>query len=166
MDVESCTILVVVNRLSRPVVVLDRLPGLYGLKYDSVTACGPPLYLCSYKLVGSATPGSRPQTDDVCESRERETGEGVGQERPQACPSAQSGALWALVGCIQDWGSGHSRLLLTSVPRLFGSTRVKNRHRSRTPKFPESKTKAEPKNRTTDYSVRFGVRFSVKKCPG
>ena len=55
MYVESCTILVVVNRLSRPVVVLDRLPGLYGLKYDSATACGPPLYLCSYKLVGSMT---------------------------------------------------------------------------------------------------------------
>ena len=55
MYVESCTILVVVNRLSRPVVVLDRLPGLYELKYDSATACGPPLYLCSYKLVGSAT---------------------------------------------------------------------------------------------------------------
>ena len=44
-----------VDRLSKPVVVLDRLPGLYGLKYDSVTACGLPLYLCSYKLVGSAT---------------------------------------------------------------------------------------------------------------
>ena len=30
--------------------------GLYGLKYDSATACGLPLYLYSYKLVGSATP--------------------------------------------------------------------------------------------------------------
>ena len=56
MYVESCTILVVVNRLSRPVVVLDGLPGLYGFKYDSATACGLPLYLYSYKLVGSATP--------------------------------------------------------------------------------------------------------------
>ena len=37
------------------VVVLHRLTGLYGLKYDSATACGPPLYLCSYKLVGSTT---------------------------------------------------------------------------------------------------------------
>ena len=55
MYVESCTILVVVNRLSRPVVVLDGLPGLYGFKYDSATACGLPLYLYSYKLVGSAT---------------------------------------------------------------------------------------------------------------
>ena len=55
MYVESCTILVVVNRLSRPVVVLDGLPGLYGFKYDSATAYGPPLYLYSYKLVGSAT---------------------------------------------------------------------------------------------------------------
>ena len=36
--------------------VLDGLPGLYELKYDSATACGLPLYLCSYKLVGSATP--------------------------------------------------------------------------------------------------------------
>ena len=35
--------------------ILDGLPGLYGLKYDSATACGLPLYLCSYKLVGSAT---------------------------------------------------------------------------------------------------------------
>ena len=55
MYVESCTILVVVNRLSRPVVVLDGLPGLYGFKYDSATACELPLYLYSYKLVGSAT---------------------------------------------------------------------------------------------------------------
>ena len=55
MYVESCTVLVVVNRLSRPVVVLDGLPGLYGFKYDSATACGLPLYLYSYKLVGSAT---------------------------------------------------------------------------------------------------------------
>ena len=37
----------------RPIVVLDGLPGLYGLKYDSATAYGLPLYLCSYKLVGS-----------------------------------------------------------------------------------------------------------------
>ena len=35
--------------------VLDGLPSLYGLKYDSATARGLPLYLCSYKLVGSAT---------------------------------------------------------------------------------------------------------------
>ena len=55
MYVESCTILVVCGSLSRPVVVLDGLPGLYGLKYDSATACGLPLYLCSYKLVGSMT---------------------------------------------------------------------------------------------------------------
>ena len=44
-----------VDRLSRPIVVLDRLLDLYGLKYDSATACGPPLYLYSYKLVSSAT---------------------------------------------------------------------------------------------------------------
>ena len=31
--------------------VLDGLPGLY----DSTSACGLPLYLCSYKLVGSTT---------------------------------------------------------------------------------------------------------------
>ena len=55
MYVESCMILVVVDHLSRPVMVLDRLPGLYGLKYDSATARGLPLYLCSYKLVGSVT---------------------------------------------------------------------------------------------------------------
>ena len=41
---------------SRPFVVLDGLLGLYGLKYDSATACGVLLYLCSYKLDGSATP--------------------------------------------------------------------------------------------------------------
>ena len=35
---------------SRLFVVLDGLPGLYGFKYDSMTACGLPLYLCSYKL--------------------------------------------------------------------------------------------------------------------
>ena len=34
--------------------VLDGLPGLYGLKYDSATAYGLVLYLCSYKLDGSA----------------------------------------------------------------------------------------------------------------
>ena len=55
MYVESCMILVVVNHLSRPVVVLDGLLDLYGLKYDSATACGLLLYLCSYKLDGSAT---------------------------------------------------------------------------------------------------------------
>ena len=55
MYVESYTILVVVDRLSRPIVVLDTLPGLYGLKYDRATACRLPLYLCSYKLVGSTT---------------------------------------------------------------------------------------------------------------
>ena len=40
---------------SRPFVVLDGLPGLYGLKYDNATAYGLSLYLCSYKLVGFAT---------------------------------------------------------------------------------------------------------------
>ena len=35
--------------------VLDGLPDLYGLKYDSVTAYGLLLYLCSYKLGGYAT---------------------------------------------------------------------------------------------------------------
>ena len=35
---------------SRSFMVIDGLPGLYGIKYDSVTACGLPLYLCSYKL--------------------------------------------------------------------------------------------------------------------
>ena len=38
--------------------VLDGLPCLYGLEYDSATACGLLLYLCSYKLDGSATHGS------------------------------------------------------------------------------------------------------------
>ena len=38
-----------------PFVVLDGLLGLYGLKYDSATACGLLLYLCSYKLNGSVT---------------------------------------------------------------------------------------------------------------
>ena len=47
MYVESCTILVVVNRLSRPVVVLNGLPGLYGFKYDSATACGFAIVLVS-----------------------------------------------------------------------------------------------------------------------
>ena len=36
-------------------VVLDGLPDLYRLKYDSVTVCGLPLYLCSYKLDGYVT---------------------------------------------------------------------------------------------------------------
>ena len=42
--------------------VLDRLPGLYGLKYDSATTCGLLLYLCSYKLDGSAI-GQTSQAD-------------------------------------------------------------------------------------------------------
>ena len=68
MYVESYTILVVVNRLSRPVVVLDGLPGLYGFKYDSATAYGLPLYLYSYKLVGSATArvGLEPRVQNSC----------------------------------------------------------------------------------------------------
>ena len=61
MYVESCTILVVVNRLLRPVGVLDGLLGLYGFKYNSATGCGLPLYLYSYKLVGSATHGGGAQ---------------------------------------------------------------------------------------------------------
>ena len=39
----------------RPFEVLDGLLGLYGLKYNSATAYGLLLYLCSYKLDGSAT---------------------------------------------------------------------------------------------------------------
>ena len=35
--------------------------GLYGLKYDSAITCGLPLYLCSYKLVGSVTLGIKPK---------------------------------------------------------------------------------------------------------
>ena len=54
------------NRLSRPVVVLDGLPGLYGFKYDSATACGLLLYLYSYKLVGSATAGIRARFNVSC----------------------------------------------------------------------------------------------------
>ena len=42
---------------SRPFEVLDGLPGLYGIKYNNATTCGLPLYLCSYKLVGSAIEG-------------------------------------------------------------------------------------------------------------
>ena len=38
MDVESCTILVGMLDVSRSFVTPDKLPGLYGLKYDSVTA--------------------------------------------------------------------------------------------------------------------------------
>ena len=44
---------------SRPLVVLNGLPVLYELKYDSVTTCGLPLYLCSHKLDSSATHGMR-----------------------------------------------------------------------------------------------------------
>ena len=64
MYVESCTILVVVNCLSRPIVVLDGLPGLYGFKYDSATACGLPLYVYSYKLVSSMTIGESKRHND------------------------------------------------------------------------------------------------------
>ena len=44
-----------VDDKSRPFVVLNGLPGLYGLKYESATALRLPLYLCSYKLNGSIT---------------------------------------------------------------------------------------------------------------
>ena len=46
--------------------VLDGLPGLYGLKYDSAIACGLPLYLYSYKLVGSAIAGIRARFNVNC----------------------------------------------------------------------------------------------------
>ena len=46
--------------------VLDGLPGLYGLKYDSATACGLPLYFCSYKLVGSVIAGIRARLNIDC----------------------------------------------------------------------------------------------------
>ena len=55
-----------VDRLLRPIVVLDILLGLYGLKYDSATACGLPLYLFSYKLVGSAKAGIRARFNINC----------------------------------------------------------------------------------------------------
>ena len=45
--------------------VLDGLLGLYGLKYDSVTACGLPLYLCSYKFVGSMTVSTSSESDGM-----------------------------------------------------------------------------------------------------
>ena len=45
----------------RPFVVVDGLPSLYGFKCDSATACKLLLYLCSYKLVGSATDSALPQ---------------------------------------------------------------------------------------------------------
>ena len=48
-----------VGNESRPFMVLNGLLGLYGLKYDSATTCGLPLYLCSYKLDGSITAGIR-----------------------------------------------------------------------------------------------------------
>ena len=46
--------------------VLDGLPGLYGLKYDSATAYGLLLYLCSYKLDGSAIAGIRARFNINC----------------------------------------------------------------------------------------------------
>ena len=49
-----------------PFMVLDGLPGLYGLKYDSATACGLSLYLCSDKLDGSATAGIRARFNINC----------------------------------------------------------------------------------------------------
>ena len=54
------------KKILRPVVVLDRLPSLYGLKYDSATACRLSLYLCSYKLVDSATAGIRARFNINC----------------------------------------------------------------------------------------------------
>ena len=51
---------------SRPFVVLDGLPALYGLKYDSATVSGLPLYLCSYKLDGSATAGIKARFNINC----------------------------------------------------------------------------------------------------
>ena len=42
---------------SIPFAILDGLPSLYGLKYDSAIACGLLLYLCFYKLDGSSTHG-------------------------------------------------------------------------------------------------------------
>ena len=51
---------------SKPFTVLDGLLGLYGLKYDSATACGLLLYLCSYKLDGSAVAGIRAKFNINC----------------------------------------------------------------------------------------------------
>ena len=46
--------------------VLDGLPGLYGLKYDSATSYGLLLYLCSYKLDGSTIAGIRARFNINC----------------------------------------------------------------------------------------------------
>jgi len=56
----------------------------------------------------------------------------------------------------------------SAVSRYFGSVRHRNQSRSRTPNCTELETETEPKNQTTDFSVRFqfGVRFLVKKRPG
>ena len=51
---------------SRPFMVLNGLPSLYGLKYDSATACGLPLYMCSYKLASPTTAGIRARFNMNC----------------------------------------------------------------------------------------------------
>ena len=51
---------------SRPFMVLDGLTGLYGLKYDSATACGLSLYLYCYKLDGYVAAGIRARFNINC----------------------------------------------------------------------------------------------------
>ena len=72
--------------------VLDRLLGLYGFKYDSVAACGLLLYLYSYKLVGSVT-----QASGACYSwrlpSPRRLGGGLRGSPQKACAGLQRSAL-------------------------------------------------------------------------
>ena len=55
MYVKSCTTLVVFWWWIETLQGTRQTTGFICLKYDSAIACGLPLYLCSYKLVSSAT---------------------------------------------------------------------------------------------------------------
>ena len=83
--------------------VLDDLPGLYGLKYDSVTAYGLPLYLCSYKLNGSATGLAASSAVGASPSRRGKTTSGRCR---RLATSARLGRWWIGISQLGKVGEG------------------------------------------------------------
>jgi len=80
-------------------VVLDGLLDLYGLKYDSATACGLLLYLCSYKLNGSITAWLRLVVTQAV--REQQVTVGIARLTFVGGPRGRILRTGSWLGCVQ-----------------------------------------------------------------
>ena len=93
---------------SRPFVVLDGLPGLYWLKYDIATTCRLPLYLCSYKLDGSAI--------------------AIRSSRKHSLISVPSGWICRLLSRSTTPSTGPCTLMGPSTSMVLGQAYISSRH--------------------------------------